>query len=102
MLKANIGKEKEERMKRRAVYETLTESEIRNLRGKTIGHGNMARCEDSTHLTRNTIMRAMQGGRIVPKNAAAIRLYLAGQPVTEETINTFLKINNDEAGTSQA
>lgn len=90
MLNANIVQESKIKEKRRAVYETLTADERETLRNKTIGHGNMAKCEDATEMTRNTIGRALAGSRILPEKAVALRLYLAGLPANEQAVKDYL------------
>ena len=78
MLDANINKESNKSVRVPRLYETLTKSEINLLRKKTIGHGNMLRCELATGKPRNMIMRAMAGGRILPENARLLRDYING------------------------
>lgn len=73
---ANVDKNCNTTAKRRRVYDCLTEKERRQLRAVTIGHGNMAKCEDATGLFRATIMNAMAGQRLMPETAQKIRHYI--------------------------
>ncbi|WP_346318221.1 hypothetical protein [Chitinophaga sp. YIM B06452] len=72
----NVDKKFNTKPKQRRVYETLTDEERKQLRQVTIGHGNMAKCEDATRLFRATIMNAMAGGRLMPATAKTIRDYI--------------------------
>lgn len=76
MLKANIEKVDNVAENMRRTYETLTRGEISKLRKRTIGHGNMKAAEEATGLTRNTIMKAREGGKITNMTASIIREYL--------------------------
>lgn len=84
MLDANIEKEYQVTEKRRRVYETLTKSEISKLRKLTIGHGNMAKCEDATGKHRNQVMRAMAGERLFPETAQIFRNYILNYGVKKQ------------------
>jgi len=90
MLKANIVQESNIRKKRRVIYETLTAEERDALYNKTVGYGNMAKCEDATEMTRNTVMKAMSGGKIIPEKAIALRLYLADLPCKKADVKEYM------------
>lgn len=79
MLDANIMKNNNTKVKSRRLYETLTTEEREMLSKRTIGHGNMAACEDATGLFRATIMNAKNGGRLLPENAQKIRDYITSK-----------------------
>lgn len=76
MLSANIEKFSNVAELVPRTYEILTKEEIRKLKKKTIGHGNMKMAEQQTGLTRNTIMKAREGGKITKNTAEKIRLFL--------------------------
>jgi 1-deoxy-D-xylulose 5-phosphate reductoisomerase len=76
MLSANIDKVSNVTENMPSLYDTLTKKEQRKLLNKTIGHGNMKVAEISTRLTRNTIMKAMSGGKVLRTTATTLRNFI--------------------------
>lgn len=76
MITANIEKVSNVAQNITRSYETLTKAEIKRLIRSTIGHGNMKAATEATGLTRNTLTKAREGGKILSTTAEKIRSYI--------------------------
>jgi len=76
MSSANIDKVSNVAENMPSLYDTLTKAEQKKLQKKTIGHGNMKAAEIATGLTRSTIMKAREGGKIMTITAITLRSFL--------------------------
>lgn len=77
MSSANIEKVSNVAENMPSLYDTLTKQEQGKLKKKTIGHGNMKAAEQTTGLTRGTIMKAREGGKILSKTANTLRTLIS-------------------------
>lgn len=76
MITANIEKVRNVVQNITRSYETLTKADISKLRRRTLGHGNMKAAMEATGLTRNTIMKAREGGKILSTTAEKLRSFI--------------------------